>query len=479
MTKKFLSVILALVLSVSSVFIINYSADAATKENATYDPEKALAYAEKNWDSGVGLCAEFVTRCIMAGGVDVFEKRVVNLYNALNGKYGIANKLILTGGTSGYLKWSDNADKVSAGDPIFYYCNVCKKFQHAVLCNGANDKGYIQDYAHNNAHNGKKQTCSYTDTGCGYSNWTIYAIDLYESPKIFGKKTNVGIPKVTSVLNSSNGIKINWTKIDKADSYNLYRKTESSDWKKVTTLNTTSYTDQTLQNGVKYFYTVRAVKNNILSQYLEGESVVALVAPKVKVSEIDKGVNISWNMISNADGYIVYKAVNNKWVKLATVNASTFSYQDKNVEHGVSYRYTVKAFDGNITGSYSSVGDKITYLTAPVLYSVSNSASGVQISFSSVKNVFKYNVYRKSPGDKDWSYIASTKSNEFTDTTGKNGVTYLYTVRSVGYDGSPSVPATNPMSLVYAEAVAPTSVKDSVKATTDSTKNILMKLKNK
>lgn len=41
------------------------SVDAAV----TYDPDAAIAYAAANWNSGVGLCAQFVSECLYAGDV--------------------------------------------------------------------------------------------------------------------------------------------------------------------------------------------------------------------------------------------------------------------------------------------------------------------------------------------------------------------------------------------------------------------------
>ena len=36
-----------------------------------YDPERAIEYAIKNYNNNIGLCAEFVSNCLQAGGIDM------------------------------------------------------------------------------------------------------------------------------------------------------------------------------------------------------------------------------------------------------------------------------------------------------------------------------------------------------------------------------------------------------------------------
>ena len=85
MTKRLLSLAFAMLFVLGAIPFGSVTTLAAKDE--TYSVTKALKYAEKNWNNGVGLCAEFVSRCLQAGGVDIFEPAVVNLYIALKGEY--------------------------------------------------------------------------------------------------------------------------------------------------------------------------------------------------------------------------------------------------------------------------------------------------------------------------------------------------------------------------------------------------------
>ena len=436
MTKKLISVIFALIFAISSFSVLSLTASAANNSNKKeypYKTESALSYAAKNWNNGVGLCAEFASRCIQAGGINVFEPAVRNLFNALNGVHGTSYQLKLTGGTRGTLKKSDNEGKVGKGDPIFYYCNNCKRYTHVVICNGVNKDGYIQDYAHNKAHNGKKQT--YTYYCCGSSqNWTIYSIVLDKGLVRYGARTSVGVPEINYIKNAANGVVVKWTAIAGADKYNLYRKTNSTSWKRVATTTKTSFSDKSLTNNVKYQYTVRAVDDNVLSQYYDGAAIVSLNAPKLSIANNIGMVTVKWSKIDNADGYYVYRASDDgkKWVKIATVKgADALQFNDKNVVSGKTYKYTVKAYDGSVAGAYSSSGISIMYLSTPSLFKATKTGNGVNITFKAVDGAEKYRIYRKAVGDKNWRALGEVTTNSYVDSTIKEDVTYIYTARAM------------------------------------------------
>ena len=435
MTKKLISVIFALIFTISSFSVLSVTASAKNNTNPKeypYKTEAALSYAEKNWNSGVGLCAEFVSRCIQAGGIDVFEPIVVNLYNALSGVHGTSYKLTLTNGKSGTLKMSDNEGKVGKGDPIFYYCNNCKRYTHAIICNGVNKDGYIQDYAHNKAHNGQKQTYTYYCCGSG-QNWTMYSIVLDKGLLRYGARTAVKVPEINYLKNGANGVVVKWTTIEGAEKYNLYRKTDTTGWKKVVTTTKTAFSDKTLSNNVKYQYTVRAVDDNVLSQYYDGKTVVSLNAPKLSIANNIGAVTVKWSKIDNADGYYVYRAnENGSWVKVATVKGvNTLSFNDKDVVSGKTYKYTVKAYDGTVAGAYLNSGVSIMYLATPSLFKAIEVENGVNITFKAVDGAQKYRIYRKAVGDKNWRTLGEVTTNSYVDETIKENVTYIYTARAV------------------------------------------------
>lgn len=432
MTKRLLSLAFAVIFALGVVPFTGVNSAAA---NEYYSVSKAIKYAEKNWNNGIGLCADFASKCLQAGGVDVYGSTVINLYNKLNGEYGTAHKLKLTGGTSGRISMSANDGKLEKGDPIFYKCNYCGEFEHVVICNGSNSAGYSQDYAHNNAHNGKKTT--YTYNHCGGDSWTMYSIRMFEGPKLYGKKTNVGVPQITSVANGADGIVVKWSTVKGADKYYLYRKTEKSSWKKIkTTKKSKTYTDETAKNGTKYTYMVKAVDGKKVSQYYAGERITCLSAPKISsVKNYTASVKINWKKVSSADGYYIYrKGDSGSWKQIAKVKGgSKVSYTDKEVSCSEIYKYTVRAYDGKVKGCYDNAGLKTIFLKNPADLTVENGDLGLLINYSKIDAAKTYDIYRKSL-EGEWEKISSVVGKDttsFIDLDVESGETYIYSVKAL------------------------------------------------
>lgn len=433
MTKRLLSLVFALVFALGIIPFASINSVAA--KNEKYNVSDALKYAQKNWNNGIGLCADFVSKCLQAGGVDVYGQTVIDLYNQLKGEYGEAYKLKLTGGTSGRISMSVNDGKLEKGDPIFYKCNYCGDFEHVVICNGENSEGYSQDYAHNKAHNGQKTT--YTYNHCGGDSWTMYSIRMYEGPKLYGKKTNVGVPEITSVENGADGVIVKWSSVNGADKYYLYRKTDKSSWKKIkTTKKSKTYTDTNVKNGTKYTYMVKAVDGKKVSQYYAGEKITCIGAPKLSsVKNYTSSVKINWKKVSSADGYYVYrKGSTGSWKQIAKVKGgSKVSYTDKTVSCSETYKYTVRAYDGKVKGCFNDDGIKTIFLKNPAKLKVENGDLGLVLNFNKIKAAKSYDIYRKSI-EGEWEKISSVvgaDATSFVDLDVENGATYTYSVKAL------------------------------------------------
>ncbi len=143
--KKVLAILLTMVLLVM-VVPTNILVSAAT-----YNSAAAVNYANLHWNDGVGKCATFVSNCLSAGGCSAWSSLVVNLRNQLiSGGWG-TEYLLTENGQSIYEY--QNSGKLSAGDPIFFYCKKCGTFPHVVICTGFNSAGKATASGHNAAWN--------------------------------------------------------------------------------------------------------------------------------------------------------------------------------------------------------------------------------------------------------------------------------------------------------------------------------------
>lgn len=138
-------------------------------------------------------------------------------------------------------------------------------------------------------------------------------------------------------------------------------------------------------------------------------------------------------------------------------------------DYEVSYEDNVEIGTATVTvtgkGSYEGTQSKtftISELTTPELTAISNTTSGVEITWSESENAKQYAVFRRKSGSTSWSgtQLALTDETSYTDTTASSGTNYEYTVRCIDSTGTnyTSEYDTNGVSIVYLTAGQVTSL---------------------
>lgn len=120
-----------------------------------YDPDAALAYAADHWCDGRGMCAEFVSNCLNAGGCSCNSMLCSDLLAQLRAT-GLCTEYTLPVNADDSVTVPSDYT-LTAGDVVFYFCTAQGEYQHVVLCNGSDSDGYMKAYSHNNARNGKSK----------------------------------------------------------------------------------------------------------------------------------------------------------------------------------------------------------------------------------------------------------------------------------------------------------------------------------
>ncbi len=166
-------------------------------------------------------------------------------------------------------------------------------------------------------------------------------------------------PRLLSAANGTAGVTVRWSAVDGAEKYAVYRRIPGGAWSRIqTTGETTSYVDTTAVSGTQYEYTVRAGVGTYLSGYVaEGIAVHYLSVPVLRsaVEESD-GVRVSWDAVSGAQTYRIYRKTTGGWQQMAIISASYTSWLDTSAtETGTVYTYTVRASAGGLSG-YDSKG---------------------------------------------------------------------------------------------------------------------------
>ena len=293
----------------------------------------------------------------------------------------------------------------------------------------------------------KSNILSYTDTNVKNNQKAYYCVvavddinkSAYETNRynIFLKSVNV-----TAAKNSQKGIKVFWDKVGGAEKYRLYRKENGSSWNKIADVKNKylSYTDKDVKIGSEYNYTVRAISGKSGGICTKVASSYRVDYPRLKnVTASSGGLTISWNKVSVAERYSVYRRVNNSnWQRIATTqNNNTLTFTDKNVLSGVDYNYTVVAWYKNSKSSFDSKGVTGTYFSSPKLTSARCFKSEkIVVEWNSVGGAQTYTIYRNENGGK-YTAIKTVNANtySFADKDIKVGKEYSYIIRATSYYG--------------------------------------------
>lgn len=167
-------------------------------------------------------------------------------------------------------------------------------------------------------------------------------------------------PTVSSASNITAGVQVKWAKTAGATGYVVYRKTGTGSWSRIATIksgSTTSYTDKSAKSGTNYSYTVRACNGSTMSDWHNYKTVKRLSNPAVtSASKTSNGINVRWSKVTGATGYVVYrKTAKGSWSRIANIKSgSTTSYIDTKASRGVTYIYTVRAYNGSTMSSFNS-----------------------------------------------------------------------------------------------------------------------------
>ncbi len=288
------------------------------------------------------------------------------------------------------------------------------------------------------------QPCEYTDitavSGEKYKYAVIASIGNYKSAVEYEKSNAyVPAPEKVKAVNNNGSISVSWGKVPEADSYLLYRKTNGNKWTYLGSFanDVIGYTDRNVTNGNVYTYTVKALSKNIYSGYDSfGVSTDYVDAPTIKsIANVNNGVKLTWNPISKATQYRVYKKADGetKWSFVGESRSASFT--DVKVGDGVQYRYTVRAVGQQGGLSTYLDGKTIMVLKMPNVKLYCGGKT-ITVKWSSMPMATSYRVYKKADKATNWSYLATVKGGKiyYVDKQVKNGIKYTYTVRQV-YSG--------------------------------------------
>ncbi|MBR4286373.1 MAG: hypothetical protein IKT55_01565 [Clostridia bacterium] len=243
---------------------------------------------------------------------------------------------------------------------------------------------------------------------------------------------------------------ITWEKLSAADNYEVYRKTASqTKWTKLAKVTGTSYTDNTMESGIVYYYMVKALKGNNVSEMIcDPASAKIIATPKATAKNANNGIQITVTPVNGAESYVLEKKINGKYEVIATLTKN-LSYVDTDVEAECEYEYRVYAVSTDINSGIREIGP-VLRLSCPKITSIQNSVVGIEIEWTPLDGAESYQVLRKEEGDKKWTVIEDeVKGTAYLDADVFSDDTYTYTINANMADGGQSGYAENGMTYKF------------------------------
>lgn len=225
-------------------------------------------------------------------------------------------------------------------------------------------------------------------------------------------------PTISKLENTSSGIKLTWNKIAGVYGYRLYRKT-STGWKRFKDTTATSFTDSGVTANKTETYTIRCIDSNgnTVSGYNSTGWSKKYTASTPSISKLENtsgGIKLSWNKVTGAYGYRLYRKTSSGWKRIKDTTATT--YTDSAVKSGRTETYTIRCIDknGNTVSGYNSKGWSKKYVYNPPKSIKLNKTSAYIGKKESV--TLKYTLSAGSTSTVTWS---SSNKNVATVSGGK------------------------------------------------------------
>lgn len=248
---------------------------------------------------------------------------------------------------------------------------------------------------------------------------------------------------------TSSSVTLTWNKVSGVTGYCIYQYYPGSKvWKCIKTTSTTSTKIGGLSSGASYKFAVKPyIKVLGITKTSLNSKTIDIVTKLPNITTFKTGtvqcttVALSWNKISGATGYWIYKynPTTKGWTKIKTTSSTSATITG--LSQGTSYTFAVKPYKTvNGTTVTSATSKTVTAITK--LYKVtgltitSKSGASVSLKWNKVTGATGYYVYRYNASSKTWTKVATTSATSCTFKNPSATASYTYLVKAYKKVGS-------------------------------------------
>ncbi|MDF2722768.1 MAG: hypothetical protein K0Q59_2443, partial [Paenibacillus sp.] len=257
-------------------------------------------------------------------------------------------------------------------------------------------------------------------------------------------------PIVQAAIAGDAKVNLTWNAVSGATGYKVYRSgTAGSYGAEIATVSGAIYSYEAagLVNGATYYFVVRATNlggdstsSNEVSATPQVEApgaptIVNTVAGNAKV-------NLTWNAVSGATGYKVYRSgtAGSYGAEIVSVSGAVYSYEASGLMNGTTYYFVVKATNAGGDSASSNEASATPQVEAPGSPTIVNAIAGdakVNLTWNAVSGATGYKVYRSGTSGSYGAEIATVSGAVYSYEASwlVNGATYYFVVRATNAGG--------------------------------------------
>ncbi|MEE1504283.1 MAG: hypothetical protein UGF89_08600 [Acutalibacteraceae bacterium] len=262
-------------------------------------------------------------------------------------------------------------------------------------------------------------------------------------------------PVMESVKVTESGVALNWTAIEGADAYYIYRKAVGGKWEIISSYSLNAFVDTSKDATAKpFYYSVSAESNGYKSDYdtVGMKNFVEATELNVQFNPATEtelpNIMINWSFDEGVESVELFKSIGDDTVSMGiyTSDMGITEKKDEDIAIGTEYTYTIKPIKAGKLSVEKSASAKyphapletVEFELAPTY---SDEGSFVNVTFAPVEFAENYVVYRKTSADAEWGKIGTVSAEEitedvftFTDNDIDEETIYYYTVKAIASD---------------------------------------------